>query len=97
MNSVEVVFQKLKEENPLVIPFQIGYRAHVPLLESFVQFDESIRFGMSFNENSSSRFRTYYCSRITNIGIEVPNQMQTKITGRISYSLNLPNLTFIWV
>jgi hypothetical protein len=43
MNSVEVVFSKLKEENPLVIPFQIGYRAHVPLLESFVQFDESIR------------------------------------------------------
>jgi hypothetical protein len=42
MNSVEVVFSKTKEENPLVIPFQMGYRAHVPL-ESFVQFDESIR------------------------------------------------------
>jgi hypothetical protein len=87
MNSVEVVFQKLKQENPLVIPFQIGYRAHVPLLESFVQFDESIRsLECLLMRIQVLDFAHNYCSvRITNI-IEVPNQMQTKITGRISYS-----------
>jgi hypothetical protein len=85
MNSVEVVSKKTKEENPLV-PFQIGYRAHVPLLESFVQFDESIRSLECLLMRIQVLDFAHYCSvRITNIGIEVPNQMQTKI-GRISYS-----------
>jgi hypothetical protein len=92
MNSVEVVFFKTKEENPLVIPFQIGYRAHVPLLESFVQFDESIRWNV-FLRIQVLDFAHTVPVRITNIGIEVPNQMQTWLV----ILLNLPNLTFIWV
>jgi hypothetical protein len=65
----------------------MGYRAHVPLLESFVQFDESIRsLECLLMRIQVLDFAHNYCSvRITNIG-EVPNQMQTKITGRISYS-----------
>jgi hypothetical protein len=63
----------------------MGYRAHVPLLESFVQFDESIRslecLLMRIQVLDFAFIVLFY-----NIGIEVPNQMQTKITGRISYS-----------
>jgi hypothetical protein len=56
-------FSKTKEENPLVIPFQIGYRAHVPLLESFVQFDESIRSECLLMRIQVLDFAHNYCSR----------------------------------